>query len=404
MNERRPDLAFDPMDQSKTKDWRFLARLRNECPVSRPADHVVFTACYDETNEGFRDAKRFSSVGDMRAPGVTVPIEESFLGEIDAPLHPKIRRLLLRGFTPAAANAAEGWTRRNVRRRFEALAAAGRGDLMADLSIPLPGSVAAHELGLPDDIHDQVMVWCNELLHSTWVATGETERGVGIAGAFPELAAVIDEHIELRREPANSAPADLLSLMVQSVDSDGWRLPDQHIRTLAVNILAGSLSASYMLGNLLHRYLVDGDGFAARLRDAPTLIPNAVEESLRYEAPVIFLFRTVRADTTIGSCPVAAGEHLMLGIGAANRDEAVYPNAEEFRLDRTGEPEHLSFGAGPHLCLGNHLTRMVGKVVLEELMAAFSPGQLQLAPDFQWECVDHLLEYGPESLDVVVVR
>jgi cytochrome P450 len=396
------ELGFDPMDQSRTKDWAFLARLRHECPVSHPAEGLVFTARYDATSKGFRDAKTLSSVGDMRAPGVVVPEDESFLGELDAPLHPRIRRLLLRGFTRAAASASESWTRDNVRRRLAAIADAGGGDLMGALAIPLPGSVAAHELGLPDEVHDQVMTWCNELLHSTWPTLGKTERGEGIAGAFPEFAALLDEHIAMRRTPSADGSQDLLALMVQTVDPDGWRISEHHIRTLSVNILAGSLSASYMIGNLLYRYLDDTDGFADTIRAQPAVISAAVEESLRYEAPVMFLFRTARADTALGGCPVRAGEHVMLGIGAANRDELAYERAEEFRLDRSGEPEHLAFGAGPHLCLGNHLTRMVGKVVLEEVLAMFEPGALRLAPGYEWECVDHAMEYGPETLDVVV--
>ena len=403
------DLTFDVMDQAKTKDWAFLARLRDECPVSRPSADLVFTAKYDDTAKGFRDAKTFSSVGDMRAPGITVPDDESFLGEIDAPLHPRIRRLLLKGFTPAAAQKSEAWTRANVRRRLGALRDAQGGDLMAELAIPLPGSVAAHELGIPDEQHDQMMDWCNELLHSTWPTHGSTDRGEGIAGAFPEFAAALDELIAQRRTPvdhsvdhsAETGEQDLLALMVQTVDPDGWHLSEQHVRTLSVNILAGSLSASFMLGNLLYRYLDPSTDFAATIRENPSLIPVAVDESLRYEAPVMFLFRSSRVETTIGGCPVHAGDHIMLGIGAANRDEAVYRDAEEFRLDRAGEPEHLAFGAGPHLCLGNHLTRMAGTVVLEEVLSMFAPGELELAPGFSWKCVDHIMEYGPETLDVV---
>jgi cytochrome P450 len=398
----KDDLTFDVMDQEKTKDWEFLARLRAERPVSRPTPEMVFTAKFDDTAKGFRDAKTFSSVGDMRAPGITVSEDESFLGELDAPLHPRIRRLLLPGFTPAAAKQAEAWTRGNVRRRLQTIKDSGRGDLMSQLAIPLPGSVAAHELGIPDDMHDQMMDWCNELLHSTWPTHGYTERGEGIAGAFPEFAAALDELIAMRRTPTPEGPKDLLALMVQTVDDDGWHLSEQHVRTLSANILAGSLSASYMLGNLLYRYLDEATGFAATIRETPSLIPAAVDESLRHMAPVMFLFRSARVDTTIGGCPVHAGDHIMLGIGAANRDEDVYHDAEEFLLDRGDEPEHLAFGAGPHLCLGNHLTRMAGTVVLEEVLSLFDAGALELAPGYQWECVDHLMEYGPETLDVVV--
>jgi cytochrome P450 len=396
------ELTFDPMDQTKTKDWAFLARLRKECPVSRPVEGLVFTARYEDTARGYRDAKTLSSAGDMRAPGVTVPEEEQFLGEIDAPLHPRIRRLLLPGFTPAAASRSEEWTRRNVRRRLDAVAGAGKGDLMAEIAFPLPGSIAAHELGIPEDLHDPVMEWCNELLHSAWPTHGKTERGEGIAGAFPELAATIDEQIALRRTPSGADPQDLLALMVQTVDTDGWRLSEQHVRTLAVNILAGSLSASYMIGNLLYRYLDEGDDFARTIQADRSLIPASVDESLRLEAPVLFLFRVARQDTTIGGCPVHQGEHVMLGIGAANRDEEVFADSDQFRLDRKGEPEHLAFGAGAHLCLGNHLTRMAGKVILEEVLDVFPPGRLRLVPGYTWRCVDHLMEYGPETLDVVV--
>ncbi|HVM65276.1 MAG TPA: cytochrome P450 [Acidimicrobiales bacterium] len=398
------DLAFDPMDASKTKDWDLLARIRSSSPVLRPTPGVVFTSTYDDTATVFKDARRFSSAGDMRAPGVTVPEEESFLGELDAPLHPKIRRILLRGFTPARATADEPWTRSWVATRLTALAADGGGDLMKRLAIPLPVAVAGHALGIPEEMHDDMQRWCDELLHSTWPTMGRTERGEGIEGAFPEFAAAIDSLIAARRTGGDGEPTDLLAVMVQTRADDGWRIPEQHVRTLAINILAGSLSTSYMVGNLLYRFITHTDDFAQVLASGRALIPVAVEESLRHEAPVAFLFRRVVGDTTLGGCPVQAGEHIMMGIASANRDDSAYPDASSFRLDRSGSPEHLAFGAGAHLCLGNHLTRMIGKVVLEEVLDRFGPGGLALAPGFEWVCVDHMLEYGPETLDVVVAR
>ena len=185
---------------------------------------------------------------------------------------------------------------------------------------------------------------------------------------------MLDGLIAERLADTDAEPQDLLAVMVRNVGKDGWSLSPHHARTLAVNVLAGSLSASYMLGNLFYRFLSDPD-FAQTLRDDRSLIPAAVEESLRFEAPVLFLFRTAREETEIGGCPVHAGEHIMLGIASAGRDERAYPDAGEFRLDRTGEPEHLAFGAGPHICLGNHLTRMVGRVALEEILDIFPPAR-----------------------------
>ena len=91
--------AFDPTDPQAAKDLARMARIRAEKPICRPAENLVLTTRFADTADGFRDSKRYSSVGDMRAPGVVVPEEESFLGELDAPLHPKIRRILLKGFT-----------------------------------------------------------------------------------------------------------------------------------------------------------------------------------------------------------------------------------------------------------------------------------------------------------------
>jgi len=397
------ELSFDPMDVTKTKDWNFLAEVRSRHPVCPLSSGMLFTARHADSAEGFLDAQRFSSVGDMRAPGVIVADDERFLGEIDAPLHPKIRQLMRPAFTPAKAREAEPWTRASVQRRLRDLEAAGGGDLMQTVAIPLPGSVAAHVLGIPDAQHDQVMGWCNELLHSTWPSLGRTERGVGIDGAFPDLAAALDALIAERLRD-DRAPKDLLGVMVRATDADGWHMSPAQVRTLAVNILAGSLSASYMIGNLMYRYLSHPEDFAEVLRADRSLIPAAVEESLRHEAPVMHLFRTAKLDTTLGGCPVPAGTHLMLGIGAANRDPAVFRDPDEFRLEREGKSKHLAFGFGPHLCIGNHLTRMVGAVVLDAMLDQWGPGEVALAPLFEWTCVAHPLEYGPETLEVTVRR
>ena len=267
----------------------------------------------------------------------------------------------------------------------------------------VPGAVAAHVMGIPESLHDRLMRWCSDVLHSSWPSTGRTERGEGLAASFPELADCVDGLIREREAAGAAAPPGLLTVMVQAEDEQGRVISAQHARTLVVNMLAGSLSASFMLGNLLHRLLTDA-GFDATLRAQPDKIPAAVDESLRLESPVTFLFRRARQDTKIGGCPVHAGEQIMLGMAAANRDESVYPDADQFRLDRETPKAHLAFGLGPHVCLGNHLTWMIGRVVLEELLARFAPGQIRLADGFRWECVDHIQEYGPEKLLVTIGR
>ena len=141
--------AFDPNDPVAAKDFARLAVIRKEKPVCRPAENIVLVTRYADAVEVFRDSKGFSSVGDMRAPGIVVPTEESFLGELDAPLHPKIRRVLHRTFTIAKAQESADFTRRALRKRIAAIETSGKGDLMSDLGIPIPGSVCRRSAGLP---------------------------------------------------------------------------------------------------------------------------------------------------------------------------------------------------------------------------------------------------------------
>jgi len=395
--------GFDPRDTTQAKDPVLMDKIRNAKPVSRPSAELVLATGWAETRAAFGDMERFSSVGDFRAPGVVMPTEESFLGELDAPLHPKIRAVLLRAFTPKQAIAAEDWARAFVRKRLQDFADAGGGDLMQVLATPAPGSVTAHVMGIPEALHAQIMDWCNQLLHSTWPALGKTERGAGIAGGFPELAALLDGLIDARVQAGADAPDDVITTMVNTRDADGWSIGKHHIRTLMVNMLAGSLSATYMIGNLAYRFVRDVE-FQQTLRARPEMIPNAVEESLRLEPPVAFLYRTALAEVELGGCPIAKGEHVMLNILAAQRDPAIFPDAGSFRLDRDNPRNHIAFGYGPHICLGNHLTRMLGRVILEALIARFPAGSLALAPGFVWHCVDHPMEFGPERLDLVVDR
>ena len=248
------DHTFDPFDPAQTQHmWDLMARLRADAPAVRPVEGMVYVARHDDNVAVFRDAKRFSSAEGFRAPGVVVPEDESFLGEIDPPLHPRIRRLLLRAFTRQQADATEPWIRARIRTMLDAFRAQGGGDLMHDIATPLPTAVAGHALGIPDEHHDQVAQWCHDLLHSTWPQTNATERGQGIAGGFPEFAELLDSLIAERRALGPDAPDDLMSRMVNASDNDGWSLTDVHIRTLSVNTLAGSLSTTYLLGNLFHK-------------------------------------------------------------------------------------------------------------------------------------------------------
>jgi len=393
--------AFDPFDASQTQEmWDTLAEMRREAPISRPIAGFVYVARYGDVKEVFRDARTFSSREGFRGAGVVVPDEECFLGEIDPPAHPKLRDLLRQAFRPGFERRAEPFTRAYTLRKLHAIRDRRGGDLVSELGIHLPPAVTAHVLGLPTDDIEQVGRWGFELLHSTWPETNRTERGVGLAGAFPEFAKFLDDEIALRRS-STSPPDDLLTSMVNAADA-GTVLSDVQVRTLAANCLLASQSTANLVGNLLHRFASDA-GFERRLRADRALVAAAVEESLRFEPPVLFLFRTARHDTELSGGKIRAGERVILGIASGNRDESIYERADEFWLDRwPGAAQHLTFGPGAHLCLGNQLARMEARVVLELVMDLFPEGALRLAPGYRRHHVPMFLEYGPERLDVVI--
>jgi cytochrome P450 len=403
-SESRNPFAFDPFDPRQTQDqWALHARMRREAPVTRPLPGFVYVARYADVKRVFRDAETFSSDGGFRGAGVVVPEEESFLGEIDPPAHPRLRALMLQAFRPGYERRAEPFARAWAEHRLRGVAARGRGELVSEFGIHFPPAVTAHVLGLPTESIERVGHWGFELLHSTWPELNRTERGVGLGGAFPEFAAFLDEQIALRRRSA-SPPDDLITRMLAATDA-GRVLSDLQVRTLCANTLLASQSTANLVGNLLFRLCTDAD-FERALRARPELIPAAVEESLRFEPPVLFLFRTAKVDTEIAGEKIAKGERIVLGIASGNRDESVYPRAGEFWLERgwPNAPEHLTFGPGPHLCLGNQLARMEARVALELVLEIFPERGLRLAPDYQKTLVPMFLEYGPERLEVVAQR
>ena len=400
----KSDFEFDLFDPQQTQNmWDKMQRMRSECPVAQPSEGFYYTSRYVDTQRVFRDSRTFSCEGGFRAAGVEIPEDELFLAEMDAPLHPRLRKLLLKSFNPGMAKGAEIFTQSYIKQLLDDLKGKGGGDIVGEVSARVPLAVTGHVLGIPLEDIAELSAQFFALLHTDWPAYGVKDRehpdvGKDIAGSAPELAAYFDNMIDVRRR-GEVKTGDLVSQMVEA-DIDGDKLSTERIRSLAINFLSAGLSTTNLISNLYYR-LITSDDFDRTLRDDAALIPVAVEESLRFEPPVLFLFRTATQDTEIADTPIKPGDRLVTGIASANRDESVFDRANEFRLNAS-DPENLAFGAGPHLCLGNHMARMEGRVAVEEFFGHFGPGELRLAPGYEYHLMPHFLEYGPERLDVVV--
>src|SRR3984957_1729262 len=315
--------------------WDKMIEMRQECPVPKLMDNLYYTARYSETRSVFRDAQRFSCVGGFRAPGVEIPTDELFMSEMDRPLHPKLRKLLAKWFNPAKARASEPFTRSYVKRVFDELDVDGEGDLIECISSRVPIAVTGELLGIPVDDIPLLSEWIFALLHTDWPAYGV--RGLarpvetaGLIGAAPELSGYVDDLIT-RTRMETSVEDSLMKQMVFA-EIDGSQMSKQRVRSLIVNLLTAGLSTNSLMGNLLYR-LVTSREFGDALRDDLQLVPVGVEESLRYEPPVMFLFRTAQEDADVGDVPVRSGDRIAVGIASANRDETVFARYNEFRLD-----------------------------------------------------------------------
>ncbi|MHB1891696.1 MAG: cytochrome P450, partial [Acidimicrobiales bacterium] len=139
-----------------------------------------------------------------------------------------------------------------------------------------------------------------------------------------------------------------------------------------------------------------------RVRADPSLVPGLVEESLRVSPPVLFIPVGCVRETTVGETGVAAGERVILGTASANRDETVFEEADTFDVERANADKHLTFGFGPHLCIGAELARTTARIALEELFGTFPEGALTLDPSYSFENVSTYFECGPARLPVAV--
>jgi hypothetical protein len=298
---------------------------------------------------------------DPRALG---PVDIPSLLAIEPPQHTRIRRLVSHAFTPRAiAGYAD-----TIREISDGLLdrAGDRFDLIDDYASRLPVAVIAKIMGIPDDMHDELLGIGNDAALTldpamSWRDFRAADRAVRHAGVL------LDEHIaDLRRAPGD----DLLSELVQ-ISEDGDRLTDQELRVNTLLLLgAGFETTVNLIGNAVALLLQHPDQLA-ELRFDPAGWPNAVDEVLRYDSPVQVTVRVAREDTELAGQPMKAGQALVLMLGAANRDPAVFTDPDRFDVTRPEARLHLAFSAGIHYCLGAQLARLEASIALQALFERF---------------------------------
>jgi cytochrome P450 len=378
---------FDPFHDPYLADpYPFFAEARAATPVfySPDLDYWVVTRHHD-IRHIFQTPRLFSAVNTLAplqpvclaagrhlAEGGFRPIPT--LTNTDPPGHSRLRRLTNVAFTPRRVAGMEPFVRELTGRFVEGRLSSGRADLIRDLAWDLPALVIFRVLGVPDEDVPRVKAGAESRLLLMWGRPSEDEQvrlARGMAAFWRYAEALVASRAERPRD-------DFTSDLLLARDGDLPALNHHEVTQVVYELLfAGHETTTGLLSNALRQLLTHRPAWEQICRDA-SLIPNAVEEVLRFDSPVIAWRRKTTQAVEIGGVPVPAGANLLLLLGSANRDPAVFEDPEHFDIHRPNAREHLSLGQGAHYCLGAPLARLEARVVLEELSARLP--SLRLVP------------------------
>lgn len=398
--------AFDPFGGA------FLADPYPEFARHLAAEPVFFAESlgywvvsrYEDCRRVLRDHAVFSAANALAPVSPPCPragatlVEGGFrsiptLTNVDPPAHGRTRRIAYLAFTPRRVAQLEGFVRETVRRFIADQLPAGRADLVAALTWELPAQVIFKVLGVPPSDVESVKTGSANRLLFMFGRAGEDEQ-VDIARGMAQFWRYCEELAEDRRAHPRD---DFTSDLVHTPDRDGRPLTQQEVSTILFGLLlAGHETTTNLLGNAVRRLLEHGEW--ATLGADPALIPGAVEEVLRFDSSVIHWRRRTKQPVELGGVGLPADADVLVAIGAANRDPAVFPDPDRFDIRRPNAADHLSFGNGPHYCLGSPLARLEARVVLAELTAAL-PG-LRLVPGQRFSFMPIIGFRGPTAVQV----
>jgi cytochrome P450 len=302
----------------------------------------------------------------------------SFLS-LDPPDHTRLRRLVSKAFTPRTVARLEPRIRAITDQLLSAAAAAGQMEVVSQLAYPLPVRIISELLGVPVEDHPRFAGWSARLAHSLQPGFGidpavAQARADAAEVASDEFAAYFRELIAVRRaQPAQ----DLLSEMIAAED-DGEKLTeDELIATCVLLLVAGHETTVGLISNGILA-LLRHPGQLALLRADPGLAAAAVEETLRYDAPVQMTARVARGGMQVGSVAAPDGALVLLLLAAAGRDPRVFADPDKFDI-RRGATGHLAFAAGPHFCLGAPLARLEAAISLESFARRLKRPELDVS-------------------------
>jgi cytochrome P450 len=399
---------YDPFQEFNRVQGRSAVRnpypefeeLRNRCPVQKidmrqllgnefpiPPDVVleVYAALnHEAASEVLRDPHRFTSRGYAMSMGQV--FGHSIL-EMDPPEHTRYRALIQHAFTK---RALDRWERELVgpvvHGLIDRFIERGSADLVRELTFPFPVAVIAGMIGVPKDQHQNFHRWAVELISVQFAR----ERGVA---ASEKLGNLFAEILADRRKQ----PRDDLTSVLAHAEIDGSKLSDADIFAFLRLLAPAGAETTYRSSSNLLLALLTHPSQLEALRQDRSLIPQAIDEGLRWECPLTGIMRIATAETEVAGAKLPAGALVNVNLGAANHDDARYEDPERFDIFRPRK-QHLAFASGPHTCLGMHLALMETRVVLEAILDRLA--NLQLDSEAQDIHIGGVIFRSPAALPV----
>jgi cytochrome P450 len=366
-----PAMNLDPFPAYD--DLRERGRLVSNGIVLNTAHHDVATAVLRSADFGVvggpsgRAAGVFTVLARLGGRGPLGPAEPPSMLSTDAPDHTRYRKLVTRAFSAKAVAGLRTRTEQIAADLLDGLAAAGpHADLIDDYASLLPATVIAEMLGAPLEMRGQFLEWGAGAALSldaglSWADFQRSERDMQALQDW-----MTGHFVEIRRHPGDN----ILSALVHAHAEDG-KLTEDELTSIAMLLLAAGFETTVnLIGNGAALLTSHPDQLAALATD-PALWPNAVDEILRFDSPVQRTGRMCRRDTEVAGERVRAGSLVVIMLGGANRDPAMFPDPNRFDVTRAGAGEHVAFSSGIHYCLGAGLAKMEGEVGLRALFDRF---------------------------------
>lgn len=335
---------------------------------------IWIVAGYHDVRTALRDHASFSSAESQARYRVHL----QSMNAADPPYHTRLRKFVSRAFTPRAMAAWQTVINEVADELVDAMIARGTTELVHDLAKPLPNRLIATMLGIPKQDHTQFLAWADAMAEGAFAQLDR--HGLALSARSARATAAMRRNLDhlimqRRRDPGD----DLISMMTAS-DGNDLLTDDEIFWSAAMLIGAGSETTTNLLSGLFLT-LAQRPELYTRLREQPELIPSAIEEQLRFVAPVQGFYRTATRDYTMGAQTIPAGARVLLLFAAANRDPRHYSDPDTFDLLRN-PTDHLAFGIGIHFCLGTPLSRLEVSRVLSQLLPRVE--SIRLAGDYRY--------------------